>query len=77
MASITMTACASSCPLLLYDAATGKYGYASGVSSGFIRKIQMTPVSLNETKVLSTVYWTQGSGNYSIVFSESLFNWVE
>ncbi|MFA5791799.1 MAG: prepilin-type N-terminal cleavage/methylation domain-containing protein [Candidatus Paceibacterota bacterium] len=65
---------------LLYDSATGKYGYvASGTttSSGFTRKIKIIQINANETKVFSTVYWTQGSGTYNIVLAENLFNWVE
>lgn len=52
---------------------------SSGVYSGFIRKIWMTTVPANpdEVKIFSNVSWTQGSGSYSITFSESLFNWVE
>lgn len=79
MIDITLTACsATMCPngALSYNSATGKYGF-SGVSSGYSRKITASTVSANETKVFSTVYWTQGSGNYNMVFSESLFNWVE
>ena len=78
MAGITMIACASSCPPLLYNTATGKYGYATGVNSGFTRKIQIIPTtSPDEIKVSSTVFWAQGSGNYNINFSEDLFNWVQ
>lgn len=62
---------------LLYDAPTGKYGYASGTSTSIIRKIKTAAVSANETRVTSTVTWNQGSGTYSVVFSESLFNWVD
>ncbi|MFA5095388.1 MAG: prepilin-type N-terminal cleavage/methylation domain-containing protein [Candidatus Paceibacterota bacterium] len=50
---------------------------SSGVYSGFTRTIQATTVSANEIKISSTVSWTQGSGSYSIVFSENLFNWTE
>ena len=77
MAGIAVTACGASCPQLLYNGSTGKYGYASGSNSGFIRKTRITQVSANEVKISSTVYWTQGSGSYNIVFSESLFNWIE
>ena len=77
MAGIAVSACGASCPSLLYDSASGKYGYATGVSSGYIRKTRIIQVSANETKILSTISWTQGSGTYSIVFSESLFNWIE
>lgn len=74
----TSSAC-SNAPLL-YDSTTGKYGYvvsATTTPSGFTRKIKITQINANETKVFSTVYWTQGSGTYNVVFSENLFNWVE
>ena len=77
---LLLTACSSSlCSngALRYEPTTGKYGYVSGVNSGFTRKIKITQVSGNETKIASTVYWTQGSGAYSITLSESLYNWVE
>lgn len=61
---------------LLYDITTGMYGY-SGTDSYFKRKIKINTVSADETKVSSTVYWTQGSGTYQITFSENLFNWME
>jgi Tfp pilus assembly protein PilV len=76
MAEISLIACSPSCSSLLYDENTGKYGYTTGINSGFIRKINATQIA-NQTKISSTVYWTQGSGNYNIVFSESLFNWIE
>ncbi|HEV7702059.1 MAG TPA: type II secretion system protein [Candidatus Paceibacterota bacterium] len=31
----------------------------------------------DEVEVFSTVSWTQGSGNYNVVFAENLFNWAE
>jgi Tfp pilus assembly protein PilV len=77
MKSLFVTACGSSCPQLLYSTVNGKYGYTSGASSGFIRKIFISQVSSNEVKITSTVSWSQGSGNYRITFSESLFNWIE
>lgn len=45
----------------------------------FIRTITQTTISdePEEVRINSTVSWTQGSGNYSVVFSESLFDWVE
>jgi Tfp pilus assembly protein PilV len=63
------------CPDILYNSATGKYGY-SGTNSGYRRRITVTQIS-NETKIISTVYWAQGSGTYSISLSETLFNWVD
>jgi len=74
---LAVTACGASCPPLLYDSSLGKYGYTMGVNPGFTRKIAISQISSNEIKIFSTVYWTQGSGNYSLVFSESLFNWIE
>ena len=79
MIDIALTACASStCSngALLYNSATGKYGF-SGTASGLTRKIRTVVVSADETKIISTVSWSQGSGNYSVVFSENLFNWIE
>jgi type II secretory pathway pseudopilin PulG len=80
MTDLLFSACSSAAcsgASLLYDASTGTYGYVSGIDSGFVRKIRITQVSANETKVFSTVSWVQGSGTYTINFSESLFNWVE
>ncbi|OGI66253.1 hypothetical protein A3A95_02050 [Candidatus Nomurabacteria bacterium RIFCSPLOWO2_01_FULL_39_18] len=71
----TSTTC-SNAPLL-YNSSNGKYSYVGGVNSGYSRKINVIQISPNETKVLSTVYWTQGSGTYNIVFSDNLFSWVE
>jgi len=77
MIGITVEACTGPCRPLLYDEATGKYGYASGVDSGFIRKVTVNQISADQVEVSSTVSWTQNSGNYSITFSENLFNWIE
>lgn len=46
---------------------------------GFRRDISadIDSFGADEIKILSTVTWTQGSGDYSITFSENLFNWVE
>lgn len=77
MTNITLTPCSGgTCPNILFDDTNGKYGYVSGNTSGFIRQINVTQVA-DQTKVYSKVYWVQGSGTYSIVLSESLFNWVE
>jgi prepilin-type N-terminal cleavage/methylation domain-containing protein len=79
MTKITLLACSSpACASnpILYVSTTGKYGYI-GVNSGFSRQIKITQINANETRVFSTVYWKQGSGSYSITFSEDLFNWIE
>lgn len=78
MAGIILSGCNAGCPNLLYDSTTGKYGYPfGGVDSGFSRKIQVSQINADQIKILSTVYWTQGSGTYSLTFSENLFNWVQ
>ena len=74
---ITMTACSTNCPTLLYNSTSGKYGYTTGTASGLRRKIQTTTISANEMKISSTVFWTQESGTYNITLSENLFNWTE
>lgn len=75
--ALAMTPCGATCPALLYDSTNGKYNYTTGASSGFIRKITTSHLNADETKIYSTVYWTQGSGSYNITFSENLSNWVE
>ena len=77
MTNLPMSACSASCPYLLYDNSTGKYNYVSGVKTIFIRKIFINQISPNEARVFSTVSWVENSGNQSVSFSESLFNWVE
>lgn len=79
MIGIALTACGADCSTMLYDTNTGKYNYTSGTNSSYIRKINIVqdPLTPNETKIISTVSWTQGSGSYSVVFSENLYNWVE
>ncbi|MBU0611911.1 prepilin-type N-terminal cleavage/methylation domain-containing protein [Patescibacteria group bacterium] len=76
---IALNACQEAkCDRLKYDPIAG-YNYISGGDSGFSRKIQAEAVlgSDNEIKILSTVYWNQGSGDYSITLSENLYNWIE
>jgi len=83
MTQITLTACSSStCPngIMLYDSATGKYGYTASsttINSGFIRKITVTTVTPDEVKITSTVTWNQPSGVSSVSFSENLYNWIQ
>lgn len=78
MAGIAVTACGASCPSLLYDSSTGKYGYVvGGTNSGYVRKIQATTISTDEIRISSTLTWAQSSGSYSITFSEDLFNWIQ
>jgi len=48
-----------------------------GVGSGFVRKIWAETVGSDEIKIHSAVYWTQGTGEHNVEFTENLFNWVE
>lgn len=81
MASITVALCEdSTCSAhpLWYDTSTGKYGYlqsSTSSGSGFTRSIKLTDVGTNEIKITSNVFWTEGSGSYSISFSEYLLSW--
>jgi prepilin-type N-terminal cleavage/methylation domain-containing protein len=72
---MSITGCSGSCPVLLYS--NGAYSYSAGIDSGYRRKISVVQENADEIKVISTVSWTQGSGTYSVVFSDSLFNWIE
>lgn len=79
MTQVPLAACtASNCPNapMKYDSTTGKYGY-TGANSVFTRKITATAINANETKVTSTVYWNQGSGQKSVVVSDNLLKWIE
>ncbi len=65
---------------LFYNSSTGKYNYSLlGTNSGYTRKITATLIGspANEIKISSTVYWTQGSGDSDVSFSENLFNWAD
>lgn len=45
--------------------------------TGFSRSFNKVKITDDRVNISSTVSWTQGSGPYSITFSEDLFNWVE
>lgn len=65
------------CPAMLYDSETGVYGYGSGVDSGFVMKITLEDVSVNELKIHSTVTWNHNSQTQQVDFTDNLFNWIE
>ncbi|MCE9585467.1 prepilin-type N-terminal cleavage/methylation domain-containing protein [Candidatus Nomurabacteria bacterium] len=80
--SVLVPACVNNICPMLYDENSGKYGYVSGRDSGFVRTIKVDGLSNslnfnNEIKIISTVYWKQGSGQKEISFSENLFNWIQ
>lgn len=74
---IAINECTGDCPYLLHDAVTGKYNYLAGEPTDFSRKMLITNITDDEMRILSTVSWTQGSGEYQISFSENLFNWTK
>ncbi|MBI2451203.1 MAG: type II secretion system protein [Parcubacteria group bacterium] len=60
---------------LKFDSATGLYNYAGSGSTAYQRKIDISTVSADEMKVISTITWRLKSKNYSFVVEEHLFNW--
>jgi hypothetical protein len=81
--SSVFSACGSSpyTSCLLY-LSNGNYNIdnigGTGVNSGFIRKVWMTTTSnSDEVRIFSEVDWKQGSGNYSVTFSDNLYNWMQ
>ncbi|OGI95347.1 hypothetical protein A2917_02160 [Candidatus Nomurabacteria bacterium RIFCSPLOWO2_01_FULL_42_17] len=73
---------------VLYDADGAQAGWSSfrddalppldpPTSTSFSRIISKTVTNSDEVKISSDVSWTQGSGTFHVIFSESLFNWVE
>ena len=68
--------CSGNCPFLKKSPG-GEYNYSSGETTDFIREIKTLQISTSEIKVFSTVFWTQGSGQFSTTFTENLFNWIE
>jgi Tfp pilus assembly protein PilV len=61
---------------LLFDSATGRYGYALGRVTQFVRTVEIAPVGANEIKVNSIVRWkTRGAGSFEINTEDHFFNW--
>jgi prepilin-type N-terminal cleavage/methylation domain-containing protein len=67
------------CPngALLYDSATGRYGFSSGTPSGYVRRIYVYWYDANHFKISSNVSWQQGSGTYHVSFGEDVYTWIE
>lgn len=45
--------------------------------SSFRRTIDLFTINAEMIEVISTISWTQGSGEHSVAFSEILFKWAE
>lgn len=85
MTDVSLNPCTGTACYLYYSSDTSRYSYdnSEGEITDFQRIIKVETGSSTapfnsgqEIKVISTVKWTQGSGNYSISFSENLFNWT-
>lgn len=75
---MTLNACGGTCPILLYNASSGKYNYVSGGSNTvFRRKVTISQPNGNETIITVNVSWTYKSVSGSVTFSEKLYKWVE
>ncbi len=73
---IPYTPCNGSCQPMYYEPTNG-YGYSSGTITDYRRDVFAEQITANETRVFSTVHWQQKSANFSVTFSEDLFNWVQ
>ncbi len=61
---------------LLFDPATGLYGYADGEPTAYRRKITIDAISSEEIKVTSAVDWTaRGGASFEIIAEDFFFNW--
>lgn len=64
------------CPIMHYDPNSG-YGYTSGTATDYIRDVFVQEITPDEIRIFSTVHWKQKSADFSVTFSEDLFNWVQ
>jgi Tfp pilus assembly protein PilV len=72
---------------VLYDGSSGWVNFESDPAAasypspvdfpGFTRTVLLQAISSDEVRISSTVSWVQSSGNYSVTFSENLFNWIQ
>lgn len=82
--NIYIAPCAiAGCSEILYNTSNGKYTYTPNGSittpTGMYRTIKMetSRTNPNELKIISTVYWTQGTKTNSISYYDTLFNWIQ
>lgn len=73
----TCSSTAASCPVLLYNASSGLYGYVSGTATVYKRSITITAINSTEVSVRVQVSWTaQGiTKDYTQILV--LRNWAE
>ena len=53
----------------------GMYNYNSGLSTFFYRTISLNKISDYETKVVSTINWSQRGINHKVSAEDRLFDW--
>ena len=77
-----ITCSTGTCPALKYNSANGRYNYATGTNTNFIRTVKIQCpnndcTTGDEIKISVDVSWVQGSGTFHNAFSENLFNWIQ
>ena len=60
---------------ILFDPATGIYGYEGGGPSKFSRVVHVIPISSNEVKINSSVKWESRGAASEIKLEDYFFNW--
>lgn len=71
------------CSEILYNTSNGKYTYTVNGSittpTGMYRtiKVESSRTNSNELKIISTVYWTQGTKTNRVTYYDTLFNWIQ
>jgi type II secretory pathway pseudopilin PulG len=75
--SSTFTACSGTACLLYFNNGSYNFSHALGSSSGFTREVWINLINSNEIQIFSGVYWPQGSTTQKIIFSETLYNWIQ
>ena len=67
--------CSGACTPLLYNSATGFYGYDSGEPSLFTRSFMLTRVNDNEYAVTVTIAWKNNAAGSQFVVQENITSW--
>ncbi len=61
---------------LRFDEASGLYGYSDGALTNFRRKLNISLISADEIKIVSSVDWTTRDGaSFNIDLEDHFFNW--
>jgi prepilin-type N-terminal cleavage/methylation domain-containing protein len=73
----TLTSCVSTGCNPLKLSASNLYTYAgSGPTTRFTRTVKIEQVTATEAKVTVTVTWVSGHRNYSVIVTDTLYNWL-